>query len=119
MLNCMFYQTHTALVSIRDFKTIKKYLKEDVCVGHKLEGRSHPRENFRVSPHCTKAQLVRQVCVVRQEGSEEVLGKRVHGNTLSVDDLPQTTEGTTWTYGEAENSTSELRCPSYQIAGLS
>lgn len=37
---------------------------------------------------------------MRQEGGEEILGERVHGNALSVDDLPQTTEGTTWTYGE-------------------
>lgn len=73
----------------------------------------------RVSPHCTKAQFIRKVRVVRQESGEQVLGKCVHGNALPVDDLPQTTEGTTWTYEERERTTLELCCPSYQIAGLS
>lgn len=31
---------------------------------------------------------------MRQEGGEEVLGKCVHGDALSVDDLAQTAEGT-------------------------
>lgn len=35
-----------------------------------------------------------------QQGREEVLGKGVHGNTLPVDDLTETTEGTRCTEGE-------------------
>lgn len=39
---------------------------------------------------------------MRQESGEQVLGKCVHGNALPVDDLPQTTERTTWTHRERE-----------------
>lgn len=46
-------------------------------------------------PHGPQSQLVRQVCIVGQQRREQVFGKGVHGDTLTVDDFSQTAEGTT------------------------
>lgn len=46
-------------------------------------------------PHGPQSQLVCQVCIVGEQGREQVFGKGVHGDTLTVDDFSQATEGTT------------------------
>lgn len=53
-------------------------------------------------PHGAESHLIRQVCVMWQQGREEVLGEGVHGNTLPVDDLTKTAERTSWTQGKTK-----------------
>ncbi len=48
-------------------------------------------------PHGAESHLIGQVCVMWQQGREEVLGEGVHGNALPVDDLTQAAERTSWT----------------------
>lgn len=59
--------------------------------------RVHTLSTWKNWPHGAQSHLIRQVCVMRQQGREEVLGEGVHGDTLPVDDLTQTAERTGWT----------------------
>lgn len=67
--------------------------------------------NKKNRPHGTQSHFVGQVCIVRQQGGEKVLGKGVHGNALPVDDLTKTAE---WTRCSPRRRQNNVRFPSSQ-----